>query len=216
MLHKHDSREILSKEEHMKKIVILILFIFGIAAFGCQQKRIVKPEMPPPEEKPLQQEQAQIPRKESPGWERDRTAVRPGEEITEQTLAKAEIREEPSQFQEESGLFEDIYFEYDAYDIRDEAKPILQGLAAWFLENGTTKILVEGHCDERGTNEYNLALGDRRAKAVRDYLVALGIAPDRIRMISYGEEKPLCADLTDACFAKNRRAHFVVLREAGR
>lgn len=202
----------------MKKIAVLILLIFAIAAIGCQQKKIVKPEQPPQQETPSQKEQAAVPHKESSGWERDRdrTGVKPGEEITEQTLAKVDTRQDPARFKEESGLFEDIYFEYDAYDIRDEAKPVLQGIAAWLLKNGKTKISVEGHCDERGTNEYNLALGDRRAKSVRDYLVALGIASDRIQMISYGEEKPLCADLTDSCFAKNRRAHFVVLREAGR
>ena len=76
--------------------------------------------------------------------------------------------------------------------------------------------MVEGHCDERGTNEYNLALGDRRSRAVRDYLVALGIGSNRIETISYGEEKPVCAEKTEECWAKNRRAHFVVLREAGK
>jgi hypothetical protein len=75
------------------------------------------------------------------------------------------------------------------------------------------KGLFEGHCDERGTNEYNLALGDRRAKAARDYLIALGIAANRIEMLSYGEEKPLCTEETDECWAKNRRAHFVILKE---
>ena len=83
-------------------------------------------------------------------------------------------------------------------------------------ENMPAKILIEGHCDDRGTNEYNLALGDRRAKSVRDYLVALGIASNRIETISYGEEEPLCTDQTEECWAKNRRAHFIILKEAGK
>jgi peptidoglycan-associated lipoprotein len=84
------------------------------------------------------------------------------------------------------------------------------------LKNSAVKVLVEGHCDDRGTNEYNLALADRRAKAVRDYLVALGTAPERVEMVSYGEEKPSCKEQTEECWAKNRRAHFVILREAGK
>jgi len=102
------------------------------------------------------------------------------------------------------------------YDIRPDAKPILQAIASWLLKNTSANILIEGHCDERGTNEYNLALGDRRAKAARDYLIALGIASDRIEMLSYGEEKPLCTETTEECWAKNRRAHFVILREKGK
>ena len=92
----------------------------------------------------------------------------------------------------------------------------MQNVASWLIKNTSAKILVEGHCDERGTNEYNLALGDRRAKAARDYLIALGIASNRIEMISYGEEKPLCKESTEECWAKNRRVHFVILKEAGK
>jgi len=77
-------------------------------------------------------------------------------------------------------------------------------------------LSIEGHCDERGTNEYNLALGDRRAKAVKDYLVSLGVPSSRIETISYGEEKPLCSAQNEDCWAKNRRAHFVLLKKAGK
>jgi peptidoglycan-associated lipoprotein len=199
----------------MKKNVLLLCIILGIAVIGCQQKRIVKPEQPPVQEQSVQKEQSSVSQKEPSQWQRD-TTRKSQEEITEQTLAKAETSKESLRFKEESGLFQDVYFEYDAYDIRDDAKPVLQEIAAWLLKNGKTKLSVEGHCDERGTNEYNLALGDRRAKAVRDYLIALGIASGRVQMISYGEEKPLCAETTEACWTKNRRAHFVVLREAGK
>jgi peptidoglycan-associated lipoprotein len=120
------------------------------------------------------------------------------------------------QYKEETGMFDDIYFDYDKYDIRPDAQAALQAIANWLLKNPSAKILIEGHCDERGTNEYNLALADRRAKAARDYLVALGTAPNRIEMVSYGEEKPICTEQTEECWAKNRRGHFVILREAGK
>jgi len=84
------------------------------------------------------------------------------------------------------------------------------------MDNPDAKILVEGHTDERGTNEYNLALGDRRANAVKDYLVSLGVSSSRIETISYGEEKPLCMGSDEECWQKNRRAHFVVMNKAGK
>jgi peptidoglycan-associated lipoprotein len=83
-------------------------------------------------------------------------------------------------------------------------------------KNSTARLSIEGHCDERGTNEYNLALGDRRAKAVKDYLTSLGVASGRMDVISYGEERPACTDQSEACWAKNRRAHFVVLTKVGK
>ena len=136
--------------------------------------------------------------------------------MTEQQLAKIVTNEDIPQYKETSGLFPDIYFDYDEYQIQPDARPVLEKVSSWLLKNSSAKISVEGNCDERGTNEYNLALGDRRAKAVRDYLIALGIAPDRIQMISYGEENPVCMEKTEQCWAKNRRVHFVVLGEANR
>jgi peptidoglycan-associated lipoprotein len=113
------------------------------------------------------------------------------------------------------GMFKDIHFDYDKYNVKDEYKPELKSVASWITKNSGTKLSVEGHCDERGTNEYNLALGDRRAKAVKDYLVSLGVPSSKVETISYGEEKPLCTEQTEECWAKNRRAHFVVLGKAG-
>jgi peptidoglycan-associated lipoprotein len=104
----------------------------------------------------------------------------------------------------------DIHFEFDKYDVRAEDTKVLDANAAWLKTNSNMLILVEGHCDERGTNEYNLALGERRAKAALNYLVAQGVQASRITIISYGEERPACAEKNDACWAKNRRAHFLV------
>ena len=80
----------------------------------------------------------------------------------------------------------------------------------WLKSNASNLVLIEGHCDERGTNEYNLALGERRAKATMNYLVSQGIQANRITIISYGEERPVCNEKTEACWAKNRRANFLV------
>jgi peptidoglycan-associated lipoprotein len=115
----------------------------------------------------------------------------------------------PKEFVETSAL-RDVYFDFDKYEIRSQDKPVLDENVKWLKQNTAAMLLVEGHADERGTNEYNLALGERRAKATRDHLVSLGIDGGRITVISYGEERPLCTERTEACWAQNRRAHFLV------
>jgi len=116
---------------------------------------------------------------------------------------------EPREFVETSAL-RDIHFDFDKYEIRPPDGSILAENAQWLKSNPTTQLLIEGHADERGTNEYNLALAERRAKATRDYLVSVGIDAQRISVIPYGEERPLCTERTEACWAQNRRAHFLV------
>jgi peptidoglycan-associated lipoprotein len=103
----------------------------------------------------------------------------------------------------------DVRFDYDAYTIRPEDAPILDGNAAWLKANPDTLLMIEGHTDERGGSEYNLALGDRRASAAMSYLMAQGIPAARMVAISYGKERPLCAEPTEACWAQNRRARFL-------
>ena len=109
------------------------------------------------------------------------------------------------------GPLDDIYFDYDSYSLSLDARELLNLNADWLRANPNARVEVEGHCDSRGTIEYNLGLGARRATAVRDYLVSVGIAPDRMSTISYGKELPLCQDETPDCWARNRRAHLVVL-----
>ena len=111
------------------------------------------------------------------------------------------------------GPLKDITFDYDAYDLREDARATLRDNASWLQENQNARVEVEGHCDERGTVEYNLALGAKRARAVKEYLAALGIADARMTTISYGEELPLCYEQSESCWQKNRRAHFVVRSE---
>jgi peptidoglycan-associated lipoprotein len=103
---------------------------------------------------------------------------------------------------------EGIYFDYDKSEIKADAKAVLEKKAAWLRANPSYKVKIEGNCDDRGTNDYNLALGDRRAKAAQKYLNALGISMDRMSTISYGEEKPTCTEKNEKCWSKNRRDDF--------
>ena len=103
-----------------------------------------------------------------------------------------------------------VFFDFDRYDIKDEGRTTLQRQAAWLKKYPNVSLQIEGHCDERGTREYNLALGDRRANSARDALVSLGVSASRIKTISYGEERPDCVESSEACWAKNRRAVTVV------
>ena len=113
----------------------------------------------------------------------------------------------------EGGPLDDVHFGFDSYDIDDSTRSTLRGNADWLKEHSETKVEVEGHCDERGTVEYNLALGAKRARAAKDYLVALGVSSERLTTISYGEELPICHSHDESCWAQNRRAHFVTLGE---
>jgi peptidoglycan-associated lipoprotein len=105
---------------------------------------------------------------------------------------------------------EDIYFDFDKATLTPSAQDNLLRKAEWLRENSDVTVTVEGHCDARGTNEYNLALGDRRAESAKAFLVDLGIAASRITTISYGEERPVCTQQDEECWAKNRRDNFVV------
>ncbi len=104
----------------------------------------------------------------------------------------------------------DVFFDLDQAQIRDDARPTLQKDADWMKRWTSTKVTVSGHGDSRGSAEYNLALGDRRASAVRDYLVSLGIAADRVQVVSKGKESPFCAEENEACWQQNRRGHFLI------
>jgi peptidoglycan-associated lipoprotein len=104
----------------------------------------------------------------------------------------------------------DAYFDLDSQAIRGDARGVLQKDADWMKRWGSTKVLVEGHGDSRGSAEYNLALGERRATAVRDYLVNLGIQADRISIVSKGKEAPVCSEENESCWQQNRRGHFVI------
>ncbi len=103
----------------------------------------------------------------------------------------------------------DAYFDYDKADIRPDARAALSKTADFLKSNPRFKVIIEGHCDERGSTEYNLGLGDRRASAVKQYIVSLGVSADRVSTVSFGKEKPFCMESAEACWQQNRRGHFV-------
>jgi peptidoglycan-associated lipoprotein len=180
----------------MKKLLIIMMVFL---AFGCA-KKYVKGTAETPAKEEAVTKGAGAPEKEV--VEEGLYATKEGkvgeEEIIEAGMAGRE------------DVFKDIYFDFDRYDIRADARPVLDEIATWMNKNTDTNIIIEGHCDERGTNEYNLALGEKRAKATRDYLISLGVSPSRITIVTYGEERPQCTEHNEACWQLNRRAHFVV------
>ncbi|MBU4321414.1 MAG: peptidoglycan-associated lipoprotein Pal [Thermodesulfovibrionales bacterium] len=188
----------------MKRIPIIILML-GLIGFGCSQKKIALA----PEDTGKQYETSQT----QPKLDETKKASE-GPQKTEQKSAmikpEIESREIPLRGKRMSEILKDIYFDFDKYDVRDDAKPVLRFLADYLIKNTSESILMEGHCDERGTNEYNLALGEKRALLAKKYLLSFGVSSSRLETISYGEGKPLCAEKTEGCWAKNRRVHFVI------
>jgi peptidoglycan-associated lipoprotein len=135
------------------------------------------------------------------------------EELARQrALEEQSLKEEAARKLAARNMFlnEDIYFEFDSAALLAEAQAILEKKAEWLRNNSDVTATIEGHCDERGTNEYNLALGDRRAASAKTFLMDLGIAGARLNCISYGEERPLDPDHNEEAWAKNRRGHFII------
>jgi peptidoglycan-associated lipoprotein len=131
----------------------------------------------------------------------------------EARLREARLREEQARREAElRKKFEnaDIHYDYDRYDLRQEARGILNEKAAFLAERSQTTVIIEGHCDERGSSAYNLALGEKRAKAASAYLEAMGVTGQRLETVSYGKERPLVMGNTEEAYAANRRAHFVI------
>ena len=109
------------------------------------------------------------------------------------------------------GPLKNVYFDFDRYDLRADTRETLKANADWLKENPGTQLEIEGHCDERGTTEYNLALGAKRAQVAKDYLVTLGVSGERISTVSYGKELSVCREKSEGCWQKNRRDRFVVI-----
>lgn len=184
-------------------LLFLALIIVLIIAIGCTKNYTKLPEtVVAPEEKA--KEEAAIKPGEKMAMEEeviDEVLVPEEEEIAEGTL--------PAEGQD-GLILTDILFDYDKYTIRADDRPKLNAMGTFLSEKKGINIVLEGHCDERGTNEYNLALGEKRAEATRDYLVSLGVSPDRMTVITFGEEKPVCSEQAESCWQRNRRAHPVV------
>lgn len=120
------------------------------------------------------------------------------------------VHEKPVEPQETAPHLTDVFFAFDQYKLTSEARSTLEANARELKRSSKVRVVIEGHCDERGTRSYNLALGEKRANAARDYLVTLGVDGSRITVISYGKERPFATGHDEAAWAKNRRAHFVV------
>jgi peptidoglycan-associated lipoprotein len=130
--------------------------------------------------------------------------------ISEEELARAEREKRRTSAEEAvAANLQDVYFDFDSYGIRSQDMPVLKKMAEWLQANPAIRLTIEGYCDERGTTEYNLALGQKRAGAVKDYFVAYGVNDQRLRTVSYGKEAPVDPGHTEEAWAKNRRAHFV-------
>ena len=196
--------------------LFIIILCLGLFLAGCPKKTVVVSR----DQRSVQrsEEAARLERERQAREAKERELARlreeelkkpTGGELERSLVTKKEPGIEGEVF--ESKMLKDIHFDFDKYDVRRVDEEILKENAAWLKNNPKMKIQIEGHCDERGTVEYNLALGERRASNTKKYLVFLGIPPDRISTISYGEERPLDKGHHEEAWDKNRRAHIVVL-----
>ena len=176
-----------------------ILLALSLTAGACAKKA---PETPPPATPPPAVETKPEPPPPPPPPKPEPEPPAPTED---EIFAKKTLE----QLNAEKPLA-DVYFAYDSTDLSAEARSSLEKNLEWLKRWTSTKILIEGHADSRGTNEYNLALAERRAAAVRDYLASLGLATERMNIVSKGEEQPFCTDDTEACWQQNRRGHFII------
>ena len=200
------------KGDEMKKIIILSLSTFLIFAYFISCKPEQAPEFTPPpapaplEETPVVKEQPKIEKVEEP--ERKLIDIQFAEpELSEEEIFLNKSLEEINQ---ESPI-QMVHFDFDKFFIREDAKPALEANAKWLKRYSTVRILLEGHCDEKGTEEYNFALGEKRAKSTFDYLVSLGIVPNRMITVSYGKSQPLDQGHNEIAWQKNRRTQFTII-----
>jgi len=175
---------------------------------------VIAPAPPPPPPAPPEPPRVEAPPPPAPAPEPPRVAAPPAPEPPPAVApppveAPSRAAPPPSEFTANAAV-RLIHFAFDRADIRPVDRPILDANAEWLRANADHLLLIEGHCDERGTAEYNMALGERRARAAMEYFVARGIAEDRITITTYGFERPLCTEHTEACWARNRRAVFLV------
>lgn len=196
-------------------ILVLILSL-GLVLTGCPKKTVMKDEPSISKSEETRRLEAQREKEAQEAKEREAARIKEEEakKAKEKEFEKSLVaKKQPGIEGEvlESSLLKDIHFNFDKYDVRPEDAEILKQNASFLMKTPNAKIQVEGHCDERGTIEYNLALGQRRANSTKAYLVSLGVSGDRISTISYGKEKPLDPGHSEEAWAKNRRAHIIIL-----
>lgn len=187
----------------LKRLLILAAVLTLALAFGaCKSttKDVKAPEPPPP----VQDIEPTVPA----------TVDQPKDFVQEEPTTEElpDDAEELNRMAQEKGWIRDAFYEYDSSTLTDQAREALQASASWLKGYPQYGLIIEGHCDERGTEQYNMALGERRAYAAKEYLVSLGIDATRVKTQSFGEERPFDSGTTEAAFAKNRRAHLVLTR----
>ncbi|GAB4240547.1 MAG: peptidoglycan-associated lipoprotein Pal [Deltaproteobacteria bacterium] len=195
------------------KRAALALFVSALVAAGCAKKQTVKSEgsaggagttaAAPAATAPGAGEVRESAVKETPPAPAAAPAEQPVLAAKAAEAGVAVTEEKPSQF-------DDVRFDFDKSDLREDGRKTVQGVAEYLKKNSRVKLLIEGHCDERGTSEYNMALGERRAASVMKYLVSLGIPKAELSTVSFGKERPLDPGHNEEAWAKNRRAHFVL------
>ena len=182
----------------MRKISFAII-LAGFLVFGCGSKQVVRENSQP----------NSVPPVAATANKTHDTA--PETKVSRETIGSRNAAMNSAQLLKDlQAEMADIHFDYDKYVIKSKDKTMLSQISDELSKNGGVRVVIEGNCDERGTTEYNLALGDRRATAAKEYLIALGVQPARMQTVSNGKEKPLCTQRNEACWARNRRDHFVV------
>jgi peptidoglycan-associated lipoprotein len=175
--------------------IMMVLLVSSFALWGCPKKAEVSSAPETKEAAPAKEE------------------AKPEQPIKEEPVAEAPMKEEVKRAPSAPTGPQPIYFDFDQSFIRSDAKEGMKANAEWMKANPKAKIRIEGNCDERGTKEYNQALGQRRASSAKKYLTDMGISAKRISLISFGKEKQVCGDQTEECWQKNRRDDFVVVHE---
>ena len=187
----------------MKKSLLFLGIALILLTVSCQKS----PEPAKEKQQPVTQQTEQ--KAEEPKETLETT------QINEDTLGEKKDDFSSKSIDElnKENILEDVYFEFDKSRLTPKTREVLKKHAEWLKQHPTVKILIEGHCDERGTEQYNLALGDRRANAVKNYLISLGISPDRLKTISYGEMFPKVKGHNEWAWSQNRRCHFVIIEK---
>src|SRR3954464_11885301 len=185
----------------VRRVISILALSSVLAVAGCAKKAPQTAPMPPPPPPPAAP--APPPPPPPPPAPAPAPAPRP---LTEEEIF---ARKSVDQLNAEKPL-DDVFFELDRSDIQDEGRSILQRDAEWLKRWTSTQVTIEGHCDSRGSAEYNLGLGSRRASAVKDYLISLGVPQTRLTTVSKGKEQPACTDENESCWSQNRRGHFIV------
>ncbi len=212
-----------------RNLIIATLVVFACSSVfllsSCAKKQVVGEEKvvtAPPKKVVVKVEEEKPPAVEvaKEVKEEEEKVIKKAEEARVEKLKEVEIAKkkvaEEKVWEDRRGIrfeAEPVYFDFDKSFIRSEYRPVLREKAGFLKDNANVRIRIEGNCDERGTNEYNLALGERRAESAKNFLLSLGISPDRIEAISYGEERPLAVGHSEDSWAQNRRDDFVIMKK---